>query len=363
MSAPLLVIAAGGTGGHMFPAQALAEEVLQRGWRVKLSTDPRGARYAGGFPQVVERIVLRSGTFARGGLLWKLLTPALIAWGILGALAAMLRDRPACVAGFGGYPALPAMAAAWALRVPRLIHEQNGVLGRVNQVFARRVNAIACGTWPTALPPGLDGENIGNPVRGSIRAAAGGGYELPEAGPLTLLVFGGSQGASVMSDVPAALGELPDTLRARLNVMHQARDADRQDVAAAYDALGVSAEIHPFFDDMPARMVAAHLVICRAGASSVADLTVIGRPAILIPLAIAKRDEQTANARPLVEAGAAVMMTEPELTPTALAGHIRAMLENPARAQAMAAAARGLGKPHAARALADLVARIAGHTP
>lgn len=361
MSAPRLVIAAGGTGGHMFPAQALAEEMLQRGWRVQLSTDPRGARYAGGFPEVVERQVLRSATFARGGVLAKVAAPFQIALGILGATLAMLRDRPACVAGFGGYPALPAMAAAWILRVPRVLHEQNGVLGRVNQVFVRRVTAIACGTEPTALPPGITGNYVGNPVRAAIAEAAGSPYVTPTTqGPLELLVFGGSQGASVMRVVPEAIALLPDDLRGRIVVGQQARDADAEEVRAAYAAMGLPADIRPFFDDMPARLVRVQLAISRAGASSIADLTVIGRPAILIPLAAAIRDEQTANGQGMVAAGAAVMIPENELTAEVLAGHIAAFLEAPARAAAAAEAAAQLGRPNAAHALGDLVEEVAG---
>ncbi|MEL6683383.1 MAG: glycosyltransferase, partial [Pseudomonadota bacterium] len=168
MTAPLLIIAAGGTGGHMFPAQALAEAMLEKGWRVRLSTDARGARYAGGFPDAVEISVVGSATFARGGLLQKLIVPFRILGGIGMAKMRMLHDRPAGVVGFGGYPAIPAMAAAWALRIPRMIHEQNGVLGRVNQLFAKRVDAVACGTWPTDLPAGVEGTHTGNPVRATF---------------------------------------------------------------------------------------------------------------------------------------------------------------------------------------------------
>lgn len=361
MNPPLLVIAAGGTGGHMFPAQALAEEMLARGWRVKLSTDARGARYAGGFPAQVERQVLRSASFARGGVLAKALAPVQIGLGVVGAVVSMLRDRPACVAGFGGYPALPAMAAAWTLRVPRLIHEQNGVLGRVNRVFARRVNAVACGTWPTELPPGVEGLDIGNPVRGSIRAVAGAPYAPPaDSGPIHLLVFGGSQGARIMREVPEALAHLPGKLRSRLVVAHQARDEDAEYVRAAYDALDVAADIRPFFDDMPERLVQAQLVICRSGASTVADLSAVGRPSILIPFGAALRDEQTANARGLAEAGGAFVLAEDTVSPQVLAGHIEAILSDREGAAAAAAAAASLGKPDAAVALADLVEALVG---
>ncbi len=360
MKTPLVVIAAGGTGGHMFPAQALAEEMLRRGWRVKLSTDLRGARYAGGFPEAVERQVLRSATFARGGVMAKAVVPLWIGLGILGAVWAMLRDRPAVVAGFGGYPALPAMAAAWVLRVPRLIHEQNGVLGRVNQVFAKRVNVVACGTWPTTIPGGIPGRHVGNPVRTKVRVVADCRYHPPsEDGPIEVLVFGGSQGASVMRVVPEAIALLPEDLRGRLVISQQAREADEDEVRSAFMVLGLPADIRPFFDDMPQRLARAQLVISRAGASTIADLTVIGRPAILVPLAQAIRDEQTSNARGMVDAGAAILAPENGLTPQVLAGHIAGFLADPTRAAQAAAAARRLGKPDAAEVLADLVETLA----
>ena len=361
--APLLLIAAGGTGGHIFPAQALAEEMIARGWRVRLSTDARGAGYADGFPPQVERQVIRAGTFARAGPS-KLAAPFQIGAGVASAVAAMRRDPPACVAGFGGYPALPAMAAATLLGRPRLIHEQNAVLGRVNELFARRVARVACGIWPTALPAGARGVHTGNPVRAAIAALAGVPYATPAAGPLNVLVIGGSQGARVLSaTVPAALAAVPAELRARLLVAHQARAEDRERVLAAYADARIEAEVRPFFDDVPARLVAAQLVVSRAGASSVADIAAIGRPSILIPLAIARRDEQTANARSLVEAGAAVLLPERELTPERLAADAAAILGDSARAAAMAAAAAGLGRPDAARRLADLVEELAARTP
>lgn len=361
MTAPLLVIAAGGTGGHMFPAQALAEEMLRRGWRVRLSTDARGARYAGGFPDEVEVVRADSATFARGGLLAKLAVPFRIAGGVWATRRQMKADRPALVAGFGGYPAIPAVSAAILLGLPRLIHEQNGVLGRVNQAFMRRVPVVACGTWPTELPEGVRALHIGNPVRGTIRAMAGAPYEVPgDAGRLGVLVLGGSQGARVLSDVvPAALALLPEDVRARLAVSHQARPEDGERVTRFYAGHGIAAEVRDFFTDVPARMAAAQLVITRSGASTVADLTVIGRPSVLVPLASAIRDEQTANARALVEAGAAEIMPEPVFTPEALAEHVCGILGTPSRASAMAAAALALGRPDAAERLADLVERLA----
>lgn len=355
---PLLVIAAGGTGGHMFPAQALAEEMLARGWRVKLSTDIRGARYAGGFPVAVTREVVKSATTARGGLLAKLMVLPRIAAGSFKAWRSFRADRPSVVVGFGGYPAIPAMAAAWFMRLPRMVHEQNGVLGRVNKVFATRVDMVACSVWPTELPKGAKTEHTGNPVRESVLKKAGAPYIAPGDYPMNLLVFGGSQGASIMGAVPKALALLPKALQARLIVSHQARDADHADAVAAYEALGIRAVVQPFFDDIPERLANAQLVIARSGASSVADISVIGRPSILIPLAAAIRDEQTANAAALKAAHGAIVIQEKDLTPELLAKHIGGILSAPDLAQSMAESALGLGRPDATKRLAAIVENL-----
>jgi len=362
--APLLVMAAGGTGGHMFPAQALAEAMLARGWRVRLSTDARGARYTGGFPDGVEIAQVASATFARGGAAAKLAAPFRIAGGTLSAMVAMRRDRPAAVVGFGGYPSIPALSAALALRLPRMIHEQNGVLGRVNRLFAPRVDAVACGTWPTDLPDGVEGVHTGNPVRAAIRERAAAAYIPPGDYPMSLLVIGGSQGARILSDnVPAAVAGLPDALRANLRVSHQARAEDAARVTEDYARHGIQAEVRPFFDDVPRRMSEAQLVISRAGASSVADLSVIGRPAILIPYAAATADHQSANARGLVEAGAAVLIPESRLEPAALSEEIGRILTQPDAARRMAADAAKAGRPDATERLVELVETLARRAP
>lgn len=360
MAAPLCMIAAGGTGGHMFPAQALAEELLSRGWRVKLSTDERGARYAGAFPAEVTREVVTSATTARGGALAKLAVPFRIAQGVLAARQGMKADRPAAVVGFGGYPTIPAMSAALSLGIPRMIHEQNGVMGRVNRAFAKRVNVVACGIWPTALPAGVTGIFTGNPIRGAVRDLAGTTYVQPEdEGPLNILVIGGSQGARILSDiVPAAITGLPETLRIRLKISHQARAEDQARVTAAYAEAGIPAEVQPFFDDVPARLAACQMVISRAGASSIADITAIGRPAILIPYAAATGDHQTANARALEDANAAIVLGESILDAETLRRDIRAILSDKSRATDMAARALSLGRPDAATSLADLVTEL-----
>ena len=323
-NSPLLVLAAGGTGGHMFPAQAVAEVMLRRGWRVVLSTDARGARYTAGFPAEIGIEKVSSATFSKGGFFNKIMVPIRIAIGVTSARRKMRRERPSVVVGFGGYPAIPAMGAATSLGIPCMLHEQNGILGRVNQLFAPRVNQIACGTWPTELPDGLTGHHVGNPVRQEILDRHGASYIPPGDYPMDLLVIGGSQGARILSDVvPTAVGLLPDALRQNLRISQQAREEDCERVLEAYAEIGVRADVQSFFKDIPARMSLAQLVISRSGASSVADISTIGRPAIFVPLAAAIRDEQIANARELVQAGAAKLLLEPDFTPENLADQIK----------------------------------------
>ncbi|SFD54611.1 UDP-N-acetylglucosamine--N-acetylmuramyl-(pentapeptide) pyrophosphoryl-undecaprenol N-acetylglucosamine transferase [Roseivivax sediminis] len=344
----------------MFPAQALSEALLARGWRVKLSTDARGARYTGGFSHAVEVEQVSSATFARGGILAKAAAPFRIAGGVLSMAARMRRDRPDVVVGFGGYPSIPALGAATLLKLPRMIHEQNGILGRVNEIFAKRVDVVACGTWPTELPEGVEAVHTGNPVRRAVWERAGAGYIVPGDYPMSILVIGGSQGARILSDVvPPAIASLPmETLR-HLRVSHQARDEDGERVASYYAENGVDAEVEPFFHDIPARMSEAQLVISRSGASSVADLSVIGRPSVLIPFAAAAGDHQTANARQLTEAGAAIRIPESKLTVEAMTDAIRAVLEDPDGALQMHRAALSVGRPEAAEELAALVEDLA----
>lgn len=355
-----LLLAAGGTGGHMFPAQALAEAMLNRGWRVRLSTDVRGARFAGGFPHTTEITQVSSATFARGGMAAKAAAGPKIAAGILGAAWLMRRDRPDVVVGFGGYPTIPALSAAVLLKIPRMIHEQNGVLGRVNRLFAPRVACMACGVWPTDLPEGAQGVHVGNPVRRAVLERAGAPYIPPGDYPMSILVMGGSQGARILSDVvPAAVAALPEALRRNLRVSHQARPEDEERVVAAYAQAGVGAEVRSFFRDVPARMSEAQLVISRAGASSIADLTVIGRPSILVPFAAAAADHQTANARGLVQAGAAIMIPESALDAASLAAQMTAVLTNPDAAVKMSHAALAAARPDATERLVTLVEELA----
>lgn len=361
MTGKLLVIAAGGTGGHMFPAQALAEVMLARGWRVKLSTDPRGARYTGGFPRATQIEQVASSTFARGGLRTKLMVPFQILKGVVTASRDMRRDPPSAVVGFGGYPAIPATAAAWLMKLPRMIHEQNGVLGRVNQLFAKRVDVVACGTWPTVLPEGVTGIHIGNPVRAKVLERAGAQYIPPGEYPMKIVVMGGSQGARILSEVvPNAVALLPESLRYHISVVHQARDEDADMVRTTYNAAGIGAEVTPFIHDIPAQVAEAQLVISRAGASSVADIAVIGRPSILVPLAAAIRDEQTANAQGLERVGAAHVMQESEFNAETLVESMTGILGHAQKAAEMSRAALEAGKPDAAEDLANLVETLAG---
>lgn len=340
----------------MFPAQALAEVMLARGWRVTLSTDARGARYTDGFPSVVDVQQVSSATFARGGLLAKAIVPFRLFTGIVAAVARFAVTRPTAVIGFGGYPSIPAICAAWILRIPRIIHEQNGVLGRVNALFAPRVNVVACGTWPTQLPAGLKGQHTGNPVRAQVLQYAGAPYSEPLESA-SMLVMGGSQGARILSDVvPAAIAKLG---LSHVKIAHQARPEDLARVIRTYDAAGITAEVEPFFSDIAERIAGAQLVISRAGASSVADISVIGRPSILIPYAAATADHQSANASGLIAADAAILIPESKLDVDTLAAHIDSVLTTPGAAAQMSENALALGIPDAADRLADIIETLA----
>lgn len=355
----LLVVAAGGTGGHMFPAQALAEEMLRRGWRVKLSTDVRGARYTHGFPNDVEIDVSASSTFARGGIFAKLAAPLLIAGGIVTTFFKMRKDCPSIVVGFGGYPSIPALSTATLMKLPRMLHEQNGILGKVNQFFASRVHKIACGTWPTELPEGVTGLHIGNPVRAAVLARAAAPYIPPGHYPMSVLVIGGSQGARILSDVvPSAFASLSEDVTRFLIISHQARAEDLDRVKAFYKEHKIIAEVEPFFGDLPRRMAESQLVISRSGASSVADISVIGRPSVLVPLAAAIRSEQHANARGLVEGGGAIIMEEKDFTKETLQRFLAGFFAHPQKAQKMADQAAACGLLDAATRLADEVAEL-----
>ena len=272
----------------------------------------------------------------------------------------MLRDKPTVVVGFGGYPAIPAMAAAWMLRIPRMIHEQNGVLGRVNQLFAKRVNTVACGTWPTDLPKGVEGVHTGNPVRAAILERHKAPYIPPGDYPMSILVMGGSQGARILSDiVPPAIAGLPEQLRRNIRVSQQAREEDLARVTDYYESELLTADVQTFFNDVPNRMSDAQLVIARSGASTVADVSIVGRPAIWVPLASAIRDEQSANARQLVDAGAAILMPESMFEVDSLREQIEIVMTNEQGAMKMCHAALSCGVPDATERLVGLVENLA----
>ena len=356
----LILLAAGGTGGHLFPAEALAVALKKRGAIVELATDVRAAHFE--FP--ARAVHLIPSATVRGGNPFSLArTAALLALGTARAWALIGRIRPAVIVGFGGYPTVPPLLAANLRGVPSVLHEQNGVMGRANRLLAARVTKIATGFRTLArLDAGLKSKVVftGNPVRPQVVAAAATPYAAPTAnGALKLLVFGGSQGARVMSEiVPLAIEGLDAAIRTRLSIVQQARSEDLERVKRAYARLGVAAECAPFFSDLPARMAAAHFVVSRSGASTIAELSAIGRPAILVPLPHALDQDQLANARALQEAGGAICIEQRDFTPERLAKEVAALAADPARLARMAVAAKSAGTIDGAERLADLVMRV-----
>ena len=356
------MLAAGGTGGHLFPAQALAGELMRRGRRVVVMTDGRGHNYGNAFPGA-EIETIPAATFTGRSMLGRVGAIGVIALGIAAALMKLLNLRPMAVVGFGGYPSLPVMMAASLARLPTALHEQNAVLGRVNRLLAPRVAKIAA-SFPFARFAPKDSKRVvftGNPVRDEAASFRGTDYVPPVAnGPIRLLVFGGSQGARALSElVPEGLARLPESLRARLDIVQQARAEDVEMVRSAYRAAGLKSEVAKFFTDLPRRMAAAHLVIARSGASTLSELTVIGRPAILIPYPFAMDDHQAANAEVLEKAGAAWVIRQDALDAGKLAQLLAEIFAHPETLSQRAAAAKALGHPDAASRLADLAEALA----
>ncbi|CAO3373364.1 undecaprenyldiphospho-muramoylpentapeptide beta-N-acetylglucosaminyltransferase [Azospirillum argentinense] len=354
-----IILAAGGTGGHFFPAEALARELLARGEAVALVTDKRGQAFGDSLPEVT---VHRIRSAAPGGnLLAKMNAAWQMGLGLLGANALMRHLKPAAVVGFGGYPSVPTVYAAAQGRVPVMLHEQNAVLGRANRMLAAAARRIAVAFPEVASVKAEHRSRLvrtGNPVRPAIAAQRDAAYAVPApGGPVRILVMGGSQGARVFSEViPEALGRLPADLRARIHLAQQCRPEDLEAARAAYAGMGLGGlELESFFRDVPDRLAACHLAITRAGASTIAELTCIGRPAILVPYPHAMDDHQTANARQLAAAGAAWVMAQPDFTADALAARLTALLESPDALTAAAQAAHGWGMADAARRLADAV--------
>ena len=356
------VVAAGGTGGHLFPAQALAEALTARGWRVVLATDERGAAYAGRFP-AEERIALSAATFRMGDPIGMVRGGLAILRGVLKARAAFKRLDPAVVVGFGGYPSMPALLAALTSGRRTVIHEQNAVIGRANRFLAPRVDTVAS-AFPTLLKadPKVAAKAVvvGNPVRPEIRALWGLPYE-PPTDHVRLLITGGSQGARLLSELmPAAIAQLPEALRCRLIVQQQTRAESMDTARSTYRNALVEAELAPFFRDMAGRLAAAHLVVGRSGSSTCCELAVAGKPSILVPLGAALDDDQGQNAKLLADAGAAEVAREASLTVDTMAAALDTLLGDPARLTRMAAAARSVARPDAAERLADVVERTAG---
>ena len=358
MNDPLLVLAAGGTGGHMFPAQAIAEEMVASGWQVKLSTDSRGARYCENFPSDVEVLIVNSATFSGRSIFGKLSVPLKIFYGVFQSLLWFKRNKPSCVVGFGGYPSIPAITAALIWRIPTILHEQNGVLGQVNKLFAKKVDFVAYGIAPECLSS-ENSKYIGNPVRNSVLKFKESPYIPPGDYPINVLVIGGSQGARIMSDiVPAALSLLSEKNKKNLRVAHQARPEDKDRVIKLYSEHNIDAEVSSFFDDVPRRISEAQLVISRSGASSVADIATIGRPSILVPLKSARRDEQSINAESMTSINSAISFVEDDFTEEKLSKCIAKFLASPKKAEAMAIAALTRSSENSVQMMSELIIRL-----
>ncbi|MDB5733519.1 MAG: UDP-N-acetylglucosamine--N-acetylmuramyl-(pentapeptide) pyrophosphoryl-undecaprenol [Alphaproteobacteria bacterium] len=352
----VIVLAAGGTGGHLFPAQALAGELARRGRDIVVMTDARFANYATQFPGARIATVPSSPFNA-------ITAPFRIAAGIATAFFKLLKLKPDAVIGFGGYPSVPVMLAATLARLPTAIIEQNAVVGRANRLVMNKVKVVAA-AFPIARFAPIDVSKIvltGNPLRPEVEALWGAPYKVPEAGgPLRLLVFGGSQGARAMSEiVPAALTRLPYDMKLRLSVVQQCRAEDIEKVREIYRNVEIRADLQSFFSDLPKRMAETHLVIARSGAGTVAELMAIGRPSILVPLPGALDDNQTPNADILARANAGWRFAQSELTPDRLAQVLIAIFNDPIDLARRAAAAHALATPNAAGKLADVVESLA----
>jgi UDP-N-acetylglucosamine--N-acetylmuramyl-(pentapeptide) pyrophosphoryl-undecaprenol N-acetylglucosamine transferase len=363
-SPPLILLAAGGTGGHLFPAEALGVELIKRGFRVRLMTDARALRYSGLFSKDMIDVVPSETARGRNPLQLAHAGYTLAA-GTLSAYSLIRRLKPNAVVGFGGYPTLPPLIAARLAGVPSIIHEANAVLGRANRFLSSHVRAIA-----TSLPGVLDRDpalapkttTVGTPMRPAILAAAAMTYAAPEPnGPFRLLVVGGSQGARIMADiVPGAIERLEPSLWGRLVLTQQVREEDMSRVRAVYDRLKINAELAPFFTDLPARLASNHLVVSRSGAGTVAELAAIGRPSILVPLPGSIDQDQFANAGVLVKVNGGLRIPQTEFTSDRLAAELSALAAEPQRLAAMAEGARGAGRLDAAERLVDLVVKVAG---
>ncbi len=357
---PFIILAAGGTGGHIFPSEALARELLGRGYRVALMTDQRGSKFSDDLPVPVYRT--RASSLGQG-VLGKVRSVMEMGIGILQARRRLSKERPDVVVGFGGYPSVPTLYAAAQLNIPIILHEQNAVLGRANRALMEKAKIVAT-SFPhvAGLKPSSQVRLVhtGNPVRPSFMALRGTPYPvLADDGPMKILVIGGSLGARVFSHVvPKALSLMPEHLRRRIVISQQCRKENIEAARADFAAAGVDAELSSFFRDVPERMAESHLIICRAGGSTIAELTVIGRPSILVPFPHGHAGEQAANAEAVAEAGGAWLIPEQAFTPEALAVRLESLMTLPPTLTKTASAARAWGKITAADSLADCVTHL-----
>ncbi|MEP3046274.1 MAG: undecaprenyldiphospho-muramoylpentapeptide beta-N-acetylglucosaminyltransferase [Roseibium sp.] len=357
-----VLLTAGGTGGHLFPAQALASELNRRGWTVELATDERAGKYVSDFPARNVHIITSATIRGRNPISLaktaiKLLRGTFQARGIMKTL------KPDVVAGFGGYPTFPPMFAARLTITPSILHEANAVMGRANKLLAKGVDAIATSVTIENLPDGLSDKVVetGNPVRDAVLAASELFYDTPKpGGEFKLLVFGGSQGARFFSDLlTPTVALLPKDIRARLRIVQQCRPEDMVRVQEGYAEMGVKSDCAPFFQDLPQRIAQAHLVICRSGAASVSELSILGRPSLLVPLPGAIDQDQAANAKVLEKAGGAWPIRQIDLHPERLAKELMRFMETPDMLAEAAKNARKVAKPDAVKRLADLVEKVA----
>ncbi|MEM9279117.1 MAG: undecaprenyldiphospho-muramoylpentapeptide beta-N-acetylglucosaminyltransferase [Pseudomonadota bacterium] len=356
MSKGNILLCAGGTGGHLFPAEAVAHEMKSRGYTVHLAADERVERFAGNFP-AEEIHQIRSATFSSKNPIGMAKTLFTLFSGYVESRRLIKKLSPVVVAGFGGYPTVPPLLAASRLKVPTLVHESNAVLGRANRFLTGRVSKVAIGFGKTNKVGGIDVTVTGNPVRPAVLEAARKDYKTPIAGkPFKLLVFGGSQGAAYFSDaLPKACSLLSKEQRKRLRIVQQARPEDKEALINAFANLGIKAEVETFFTDMASRISDAHLVISRAGASTVSELAVIGRPAILVPYPHALDHDQATNAATVAAEGGAVIFHQSALTPDVLSDELSSAMSEPKRLALAAKNAKKTGKPDAAHVLADML--------
>ena len=357
--APLIVLAAGGTGGHVFPADSLASELSSRGCRLALVTDRRGDAYGGSLGEIETHRILAGGIAGKGPFA-KLRSLIELGLGTLQARRLLKRLRPAAVVGFGGYASVPTMVAATLAKFPTVLHEQNAVLGRANRLLASRVAKIATSFKSTKSIPGDAADKVvhtGMPVRPAILTMHDTKYpDLNSTSEINLLIMGGSQGARVLSDVlPEALGQLPNGLRSRLKVTQQCRTEDVARTRAVYETMGVNADVDSFFDDIPERLAATHLLIGRSGASTVAEAITVGRPSILVPYPHAIDDHQSENAHAVDEVGGGWLIPENAFTPETLAARLGELFSMPAALEKAASCAKTAGRADAAHQLADTV--------